>query len=412
MVVIPKLPKSIQTFKALSYRNFRWYWFATLGLSVGQGIQQFTIIWLILDLTGSTSKLGLVLFLQGFPMLAFVILGGVAADKFERLKILTLGQAIIALYVALIATLVITGQIHIWHLYIGAVLVGIVQAFNSPIRMALVKDLVAKEHIMNGISLNSMMTNLTFLIGQPVAGFTIALFGIGPALFISAGFFGAGVITLLFISAPTKTATSGKSRLGADILDGWRYVRTTPAILALVLLGIFWGLLGQSSLSLVPAFAKEVMGFNSKTAAFVTMAIGLGAFSGNLFVASSGNFRYKNWLMLGGITILSTALLGFSLSHTFPLMFLFLFFGGMGSFAFTQVGNAWVQLVAPPLLVGRVMSIWFLSAGCVFVGGLLMGFLGESFGLRTAFIWASGFFICLVLFLGYVWPTFRQMPPE
>ena len=137
--------RRIEAFRALRHRNFRWFWLSTTTRSAAQGMQFFVLGWLVLDLTGSASKLGLAIFLYGLPHMSLVMLGGVLADRWERRTLLLVSQTSVSAIVLLLATLTAAGVVEPWHVYVCIFILGTLQALNMPSRMAMVADLVDRE---------------------------------------------------------------------------------------------------------------------------------------------------------------------------------------------------------------------------------------------------------------------------
>lgn len=134
-----------QSFAALRNHNYRWYWFSGLGQTGAQGVQQLTMGWLVLEMTGSTGQLGLVIFMQGMPMAAVSLFGGVLADRYDRKKLLAMSQFFTFVNLVTLATLTTTGLIEVWHLYIYAIGLGVMQAITMPARNALIRSLIGPD---------------------------------------------------------------------------------------------------------------------------------------------------------------------------------------------------------------------------------------------------------------------------
>lgn len=192
-------------FRAMRYRNYRWFWFGRIGQSIGLAVQQFSMAWLVLDLTDdSLSQLGLVVSLQGLPMIGFLIFGGVLTDRLDRLRVLMSSQLLLVVAFTVLATLTLTELVTIWHIYIAAVLVGIIQGFGIPARLALVRDLVDRRDVMNAVALSFVLMNVAFMSGPLLAGAVIDWLGLGPAFYLTAFLYLMGALTLLLIRGVTS----------------------------------------------------------------------------------------------------------------------------------------------------------------------------------------------------------------
>lgn len=401
--------QKVQVFRALRHRNYRLFWFSSMGQSVGMGMQQLTLGWLVLELTDSVSALGLVVFLQGIPQAGFMVFGGVFADRIDRRKVLIASQVIVTNIIVVLGVLTVTDHIRIWHIYITAILTGTVGAVNGPARMAIVRDLVEREDIMNAVGLNSSLMNTSRIIGPFVAGAFIEWIGIGPTLFASACGYVVGTIGLVFIRGTFRLAAATRRSVGRDLLEGVRYVWTAPAVLTIIVMGFAMGFFGQAYLQMMPAFAREVLEVGAGRAGLLMMGAGLGSLAGTLILASLGDFRYKHLLLLGTVLLFAIALFFFALAPSFSLALVALPLVGMGGMTFVAMGTTLLQLLAPPALQGRILSLWMIGGSFQFVGALPMGFVGDAMGLRFAI--AGGAVICLALvfWLGVVRPPIRRL---
>ena len=161
---------------------------------------QFLVMgFLVLDIAGSSIQLGLVVFAYGIPNLVFAMLGGIIADRSNRLKLLISTRVVVFFLVVSLAILRVTGLVEIWHVYVIMFLLGTVQALNMPARMALVADLVKQKDIMNAVALHTMVNQTGQIIGPAMAGGLIELIGIGSTLMVNGVLYLSGIIFLLLI---------------------------------------------------------------------------------------------------------------------------------------------------------------------------------------------------------------------
>ena len=173
----------LQIFSAFRYSNYRWFWLNGATQAMAQGMQFLVLGWLVLDITGSSYQLGLVIFVFGVPNLLFAMLGGIIADRADRLRLLITTRLGVFLLIFALAILRITDLLEVWHIYTVVFLLGTIQALNMPARMAIVPDMVERHDMMNAIALHTMVNQTGQIIGPAVAGGIIELAGLGPALF-------------------------------------------------------------------------------------------------------------------------------------------------------------------------------------------------------------------------------------
>ncbi|MBI2935964.1 MAG: MFS transporter [Chloroflexi bacterium] len=401
--------QKVQMFRALRHRNFRWFWFSGIAQSAGVGMQQLTLSWLVLELTDSVASLGLVVFLQGVPMAGFLLFGGVFADRIDRRKLLIASQLIVIGLVLTLATLTINDLVRIWHIYITAFLTGIAQAFNTPTRMAFVRDLVEREDMLNAVSLNAALNNISRVVGPFVAGTLIDQVGLGPTLYINASCYLVGIGGLLFLRGNFRFPSAGRATIGRDLLAGLRYVWSAPPVLTIILLGFAIGFFGHSYIQVMPAFAKGELGVGASGAGLLMMGGGLGALTGNVFLASVGDFRRKNILLVVSFAESTVFLFCLALVPWFGLAIVVMALVEMGVMTSVSLGTTLLQLLAPPALQGRVLSMWMIGGAFLSVGALPLGFLGDQLGLRPAIAGAAVLGLISVMWLGVVRPTMRRL---
>ena len=218
-------------FKALtSLRNddFRRFWFSSVGRSAGQGTQTLTIAWLVLELTGSISQLGLSVFAMGVPMSVMMIFGGVLADRVSRIKLIMASQLVSITLLALLGVLNVLGVAQVWHVYAVAPLIGAFQGLVRPASTTIISDLVDRPDIMNAVALNSTLMNVSQIAGPSIAGFIISGVGVGAALLVSASFYVVGwaedhSVTLEVVELDVADSLSVKSAV-ASIMHAVDYL--------------------------------------------------------------------------------------------------------------------------------------------------------------------------------------------
>ncbi len=399
----------IQTLRALRHRNFRWFWISAGAQAAGRGMQFLVLGWLILERTDSATQLGLVIVLYGVPNLSFVVLGGILADRLDRLRLLKFTQSFVTLVVFALAALTLAGLVQLWHVYAAAFLLGTIQALNMPTRMAMVADLVDHEDIMNAVSLNSTVMNSGRILGPLLAGVIIELTGIGLALAFNASFYFLGTFFLFFINGAATMEPAQRTSIIRDLLTGVRYVRATPVALTIIGVGYTLGFLGMPILQVMPAYTKEVFGVGAGGAGLLITAVGVGSLLGSVFLASLGNFRRKNWLLLGSILIFCFSLILFAQSPWFWVSWALLLLVGIGSMTYVSMVSTVLQMTVPRQLQGRVLSVWSMGGAMMFVGALPMGAAADLLGWTAAVAGGPVIILAFVLWLGIWRPTIRRL---
>ena len=399
----------LQAFKALRHRNFRWYWLSTSFQATARGMQFFVLGWLVLELTDSVSQLGLVIFLYGAPNLALMLLGGVLADRWDRRFLLLVSQGVVAGVIFILAILDVSGLILLWHVYAASFLMGVLQALNMPSRMAIVSDLVGREDLMNAVALNMAVMNGGRILGPALAGGLIELMGIGPALFLNGAGYLLGAVFLLLVSGISRRPEAGDTTILRDLAEGVRYFLASPVAVTVIGMGFALGFFGMPYIQVLPAFAKESLKVGAAEAGFLLTAAGFGSLTGTMILASLGDFRKKNLLLMVSSVGFGLCLFIFARSSWYWVSWVILLFVGLSSTAYISTTTTVLQLTAPPEMHGRLLSIWTLSAALMFIGALPMGVLAETLGWQTALAGGAG--ACLVVFicLGIFRPTLRRL---
>jgi len=383
---------------ALTHRNFRLLWFGALTSSIGTWMQKVAQAWLIVTMTGSASAfyLGLDSFAGEVPILLFTLIGGVVADRRDRRHMMLTSQAIQMAVALILATLVFTDTIEIWMVLTLSFISGCAQAFGGPAYQSLIPTLVGKEHLPNAIALNSIQFNLARVIGPIVAGVALATFGM-VACFglngISFLFVIAAILALRDVHVP-PTATES---MVTQMKGGLRYVRDSRNLQIVTALGFIGAFLGLPLLTFLPVITKDVfqqdVGFYSRLMTFS----GAGAVTGALIVAYIGKHRHIGRLLLSVLALFGMSMAAFSLSRTPVLSSVILFVAGSLLVMCFSLTTSLAQLLAPPELRGRVVSIYMVAfRGGSPLGGLASGWLVTQVGSAPAVLMVNGVTLTLI----------------
>ena len=383
---------------ALTHRNFRLLWLGALTSSIGTWMQKVAQAWLIVTLTGSSSAfyLGLDSFAGEFPILLFTLIGGVVADRRDRRHMMLTSQIVQMTVAFILAILVITGLVKVWMVVMLSFISGCGQAFGGPAYQSLIPTLVGKEHLPNAVALNSIQFNLARVIGPIVAGVALASFGM-VACFglngVSFLFVIAAILALRDVHVP-PIATEG---IVDQMKGGLRYVRHSYNLKAVMALGFTGAFLGLPLLTFLPVIVKDVfqrdVGFYSRLMTFS----GAGAVTGALIVAYIGKHRHIGRLMLIFLGSFGAAMALFSLSRTPAVSAVLLFTAGALLVMCFSLTTSLAQLLAPPELRGRVVSIYMLAfRGGSPLGGLASGWLVTQVGSAPKVLMVNGVTLAIV----------------
>ncbi|MBN1440579.1 MAG: MFS transporter [Anaerolineales bacterium] len=366
---------------AFRFPNYR-LWFAGQSVSlIGTWMQMVAQQWVVYEMTGSKFMLGAVAFANSFPNFFLMLPAGVIADRLPRRTILLYTQTASMLLAFLLALLLAFGVLEVRHVFVAAVLLGVVNSLDAPTRQSFTVEIIDdRRDLLHAIALNSTMFNLARVIGPAVAGFVLAswgsawCFGLNGASYLAVI---AGLLAMHIPSAPAPVTAGSPLR----IREGIRYARRHPVILPLILMTAVSAMFPFAYATLLPAFAVEVFHRGETALGFLTAAVGVGALLGSLFMAAIAHAtgRVKPFV-LGGI-LFPLSLLGFALCGSYTASLVLLLAAGFGLVVQNTSINSLIQLQVPDEIRGRIMSIYLLAFfGALPVGALQAGWIAQTLG--------------------------------
>lgn len=382
-----------QTFAALDNPNYRRYT-AGQGVSmIGTWMQAIAQSWLVLQLTGSATALGLVIALQTLPILVLGPYAGVVADRFDKRRLMIGLQSAMGVLALLLGVLTITDTVELWQVYVLAFLLGINNCFENPARQAFVLEMVGPGDLRNAVGLNSVLINVARAVGPAVAGIVIATGGIGLCFLINAASFVAVVVSLVRLDVDALSRPAPTPRAPGQLREGLAYVRRTPELAVPLLMMALVGCLAYEFQVVLPVVAQETFDGDASTYGFLTAAMGAGAVVGGLAVAARGRTG------LGSLVVSSAAfgvaMLGAAIAPNLVVALVAMALVGATSVAFLATGNSTLQLASAPDMRGRVMALWAVAfLGSTPIGGPIAGFVSQHLGGRAGL--ALGAASCLV----------------
>ena len=373
-----KLPA---TLRALGYRNYQLFFGGQLISVIGTWMQNIAQAWLVYRLTGSSVLLGAASFAGQIPIFFLAPLGGIAADRFSRRRIVIATQTASMLLAFALAALTLTGTVRVWHVFVLASLLGVVNAFDIPARQAFQVEMVGKAVLMNAIALNSSLFNASRVIGPAIAGILVAAIGEGWCFFANGASYIAVITGLLLITVEDRErGAEGESPL-ASVVEGFRFViRNVPVHAILMLLGVV-SLTGMPYTVLMPIFADRILHGGARAMGWLMGCAGMGALGGALRLASRTELKGLNrWLPVASFAFGAT-LIGFAWSRVFWLSACILVPVGFSMMIEMASSNTLLQSMVPDELRGRVMSVYsMVFMGMAPFGALLAGVVAGRIG--------------------------------
>jgi MFS family permease len=387
---------------ALAHRDFRLVWFAALGSTIGTWMQKFAQSLLVLDLTNSNFYLGLDDFLSQLPILLFILIGGVVADRYDRRRLLTGSQLVQAFSAFALAALVFWDQITIWHVLTLSFISGLGQAFGGPAYQSLLPSLVPRRDLPNAIALNSSQFNLSRILG-PMGGSAVLLaMGTAACFFLNGLSFFLVIIALMMIRPPAPVVKTGpRLDIMTDLRYGLSYVRSQRLIMTLIVLVVISMFLSMPIVTFLPTYARDVLasaGGSAETRLFYLMGCqGLGAVTAALLIGTfGGRFQHMGRMLLGVQFAMGLIIVAFGLFITPLASYILMFIGGMSFMALFSMSFSIVQLAVPEELRGRVVSIYMVALrGGGPLGALVSGYFADIFSAPTVMI-VNGTLLALI----------------
>jgi MFS family permease len=388
-------PPLRSTFTSLRIRNYRLYFFGQLVSQIGTWMQSTALSWFVLQRTHSALALGAVSTFQFFPVLVLALFGGVIADRWPKRRLLMCTQTAAAVQSLVLATLTVTGLITLPLIYGLVAIQGAANALDMPARSAFVMEMVGPGDVPNAVALSSSQFQMTRLVGPALAGVILAVFGASVCFFVNAASF-AAVLAALIMMDPRRFFRVVRPKQAAMVRqlgEGLHYAVTTPDILLAMITMAVIGTFGFNTQVTTPLIAQYVLHTNSVGYGLLTSSMAVGSLIAALGVAWIGKATRR--ALLVSAACFSIVFVSIGLSSTWILVLPLFLALGVFSSIFTATNSSRLQLLSPPHLRGRVMSIsTLLFAGSTPIGSFIIGSMAESTGVQPT-IAAMGSF-CLM----------------
>ncbi len=360
--------------------------------------------WLVYRITGSQTSLGLVTFISFLPVLILSLFMGVIVDRFSRQKILLITQSWFMVGALVLAALTWSGLVQYWHILVLSFTLGIGSALDMPARQAFVTEMVDddKNDLLNALSLNSSIFNVARIIGPAIGGLIVAALGEAPTFAINGLSYLAVIAALLLMRVkPPPLPESSESNL-KKMREGFQYFASEKDILGLVTMVAVYSFMGFGSLTLVPVFAKDILGIGVSGFGQMLSWQGVGALMGGALLIFFGDQFHKGKLLFFSRTLIGPAILGIAFSRTPWVTMALMTVMGFSLITQLVISNTMIQTIVPDNLRGRVISTYTWALGGFYpLGSLLMGFLGDQIGAPTSAM-ISGIGCILVIALNQV----------
>lgn len=390
----------VQSYSPLRIKNLRYYLSGQVISLIGSWMQLTAQSWVVWELTKSELMLGISAMLGFLPFLVLAPFTGIITDRFDRRKLLIFTQVVSMILAAVFAILVQTHTIQVWHIFILTILLGTVNSLDMPAQMAFIGDLSGVENVRQSVNLNNIIVQVSRMVGPALAGFVIGYVGVAEAFWINSLSFIAVIISLIVITS-NQEIKKEKKETKQEFKDAFNFIKQNPFIIDLMILTFIITLFAFPIAQILPSFVSTVLHGNAALLGYLMAASGAGALIGSMFVTPIIQKPKRVGLVLSLCAIWT----GFwhvmlSLTNSMPLSILFIFFAALSIPILLTTSNGLVQVLAPPHMKGRVISlILILSFGIMPFGAILIGISAHFLSTPHAIMINAIMIILSTLFL-------------
>lgn len=402
-------PTLSAAFRSLKNRNFRYLWFGQVLSATAMHADMVARSWLVWDLTGSTTSVASVLVARAIPMLILGLIGGVAADRFNRRKMLMVIQVWTLIMHTIMATLLLADVIELWHVYVLAFGLGAGMAMNQPVRTSIIPNLVDRKDMINAMSLNSIAINSTRLGGPALIALLIAATDVGWAYIWSASAFAVVIWTTTRIAIPEITSRKPRGNPMTQLMEGFVYIGRHRVILALVMLGLGPLSIGFAHQVLLPQLVEQRYGYGIGLMGVLTSVGAIGGLTAGLFIASRQNVGYKGRLMLLSTLSYGLVLLGFAGASVVWMAFPLIIWIGASQTLFRAGNSATLMEVTPDRLRGRIISATLLDTALSPAAGIAAGIVADRWGVSAGYALLSAGVLSVLALTLIIYPRIKDI---
>jgi len=391
----PVEERPIRPWSALLLRDYRLLWLASVFSSLAGQIRNVSTLYQVYDISGSAFKLGLTGFLETLPFIVFGLFAGAVADAFDRKKLLVATVSLQIVPNLFLALLTLTGAIQVWHIYACGLLGAFVEVFNWPARAALIPRLVPPILLMNAMVVNTMILQISFLVGPAIGGFLIDQAGLGLTYVASTLLFVPALIALFSIRASGKIEGKRRQVNLRSIVEGIEFVWAQRIILSLFVLDFGVTLVGFYR-PILPIFAADVFRTGASGLGLLYAAPAVGSLLGTTALLIAGDVKRKGALVVVAALFFAGALSLLGISQWFWMAVGAVMLLGFTDSISVAIRRTVVQLLAPNEMLGRAASLITVFAQTTNgLGALLAGIAAEAWGAPNALLVGSG--LCFVM---------------
>jgi len=393
-----------------SHKNFLCLWSSSLCAYGAMWIQAATLSWLAYDITGSSAMVGAILAVRVIPLLSLAPLSGVAADRYDRRRLLQSAQWLSAGSVFVFGVLLAFGLVQTWMLFAFTIILGAGNVIDRPSRHSTVFDVVPREIVPKAVAYNVMGNSSMRVLGPAIAGFLIAAIGAAGNFFIQGALYlASGLLAYLVIFPPKKPKETTISAWG-EMMEGFRYVardRTTRMLMSITAIQYF--LLVPVFNTLFPVYAKDIFKVGPEGLGLMFTFVGVGGVIGAATAGALMRYDRIGLIQTGAMLVYCAALVGIAFSPGFYVALAMCALAGAAEMVNSVNNQTMLQMSAPPEMRGRVVSLIQLNPALIASGSLIAGTLGDVIGAPGACIAVSAVSAFLILAMLFASPFLRSM---
>jgi MFS family permease len=393
----------------LAHRAFRTLWAASLLSWWSQWIQHAALGWVVYEITGSGTLLGAVMGARAIPMILLTPVSGVAADRYDRRRLMQASQALAAAVSLAFGAALAFGTVSTWMLFVFTMVMGASNVMDRPARFTAAFELVPRSIAVKAVALNTIGFSLARVLGPMVAGYLIAAVGGAGSFFVQGLLYVASALMVLAVTFPARAPRPAHSPW-KDMSEGLRFALSDPRTRVLLLVGMLpFFLLIPVFGTLYPIYAKDEFGAGPAGLGFLLTAVGVGGTLGGFIANALGHAERQGAIQAAWVVVMGAAIIGIALSPTIVLAIVFSVIGGAAEMAHASSNMAMLQMAAPEAMRGRISSLLMLNPALISLGALLAGPLSDALGVRRASMVLAAAAMVTVVLLYLFSPVLRSL---
>jgi MFS family permease len=341
----------------------------------------------VYEITGSGALLGAVMGARAIPMLLLTPVSGMAADRYDRRRLMQASQALAAAVSLAFGAALALGMVSLWMLFAFTMLMGAANVMDRPARFSTAFDLVPREIVVKAVALNTIGFSAARVVGPALAGYLIAAVGGAGSFFLQGVLYAASGAMVLMVAFPARRTHKGERSAFGDMAEGLRFALTDPRIRVLLMVGALpFFLLIPVFGTLYPIYAKDEFAVGPTGLGLLLTAVGVGGTLGGFIANALARAERQGLIQSVWVAVMAAAIIGVALSPSYALAIVFSVIGGAAEMAHASSNMAMLQISAPEAMRGRISSLLMLNPALISIGAFIAGPLSDALGPRQASI--------------------------